>query len=53
MIFNHSDNKDNKKIYIVFALSFLFGCLIKTYDEIIDNKLNVSIFYTENINIKF
>jgi hypothetical protein len=51
MIFNHSDNKDNKKIYIVFALSFLFGCLIKTYDEIIDNKLNVSIFYTENIKI--
>jgi hypothetical protein len=47
MVFNHSD----KKIYIIFALSFLFGCLIKTYDEIIDNKLNVSIFYTENIKI--
>jgi len=43
--------KDNKKIYMVFVLSFLFGCLIKTYDEIVDNKLTCSVYVTENIKI--
>jgi hypothetical protein len=43
--------KDNKKIYMVFALSFLFGCLIKTYDEIVDNKLTCSVYVTESIKI--
>jgi uncharacterized membrane protein len=43
--------QDNKKIYTVFILSFIFGCLIKSYDEIVDNKLNCSVFFTENIKI--
>jgi len=43
--------QDNKKVYMVFALSFLFGCLIKTYDEIVDNKLTCSVYITENIKI--
>jgi hypothetical protein len=43
--------QDNKKIYMVFVLSFLFGCLIKTYDEIVDNKLMCSVYLTENIKI--
>jgi len=35
----------------MFVLSFLFGCLIKTYDEIVDNKLNCSVSLTETIKI--
>jgi hypothetical protein len=50
MIINHN-YQDNKKIYTVFVLSFLFGCLIKTYDEIVDNKLNCSVSLTESIKI--
>ena len=50
MIINTS-YQDNKKVYMVFALSFLFGCLIKTYDEIVDNKLTCSVYVTENIKI--
>lgn len=43
--------QDNKNIYMVFVLSFLFGCLVKTYDEIVDNKLVCSVYLTENIKI--
>jgi len=43
--------QDNKNIYMVFVLSFLFGCLVKTYDEIVDNKLTCSVYLTENIKI--
>lgn len=50
MITNNS-YQDRKKNYMVFVLSFLFGCLIKTYDEIVDNKLTCSIYVTENIKI--
>ena len=50
MIITHN-YQDNKKIYTVFVLSFLFGCLIKTYDEIVDNKLNCSVSLTESIKI--
>lgn len=50
MIITHN-YQDNKKIYMVFVLSFLFGCLIKTYDEIIDNKLKCSVSVTETIKI--
>jgi xanthine/uracil permease len=47
MTFHNSDNK----IYFVFILSFILGCIIKVYDEIVDNKLNVSISFIESIKI--
>ena len=50
MIITHN-YQDNKKVYTVFILSFLFGCLIKTYDEIVDNKLNCSVSLKETIKI--
>jgi uncharacterized membrane protein len=46
----HSDI-DNQKLYTIFGLSFLFGCIIKIYDEIVDNKINVSISFIETIKI--
>uniref|UniRef100_A0A6C0E3H5 Uncharacterized protein n=1 Tax=viral metagenome TaxID=1070528 RepID=A0A6C0E3H5_9ZZZZ len=51
MLINNNSCIDRKKITMVFLLSFLFGCLIKTYDEIIDNKLNCSVFFIESIKI--
>jgi len=50
MIINNN-YQDNKKIYTVFVLSFLFGCLIKAYDEIVDNELNCSVFVRESMKI--
>lgn len=44
-------NSERQKIYTVFGLSFLFGCIIKVYDEIIDNKINVSDSFIEILKI--
>jgi hypothetical protein len=49
MIHNHFQRKQS--VYILFILSFLFGCLIKTYDEIIDNKINCNVSVIESIKI--